>query len=225
LKGSEVHTVTIEIGSCQDVGVALERKMFVEAVAAEIAHEIMAGTNYFRTLVDRSLRGQIPDREDFELAGQELARLDELLARLRGLAAHRLNKRPASLAELLEPLSNPPWHELSVSVDPGVRVACDGPRLAIALQALAETALLAAKPEGTAGIAWSFDDRTPKLSVWHTGAAKDELARPRALAGQLELCLTVARRTVRAHGWTLELGRQAERSFAAIQLRAEDVLP
>lgn len=199
-----------------------ERKLFVEAVAAEVAHDLMAPLNYFRMLVERSARGETPDREDLEIAAQEITRLEALLGTLKRLAANRLARAPLSLAELVTRFDAPAWRKLEIAIDPGVRLSCDGPRLGIALEALAENALYAAGESGAAGIEWTG----ASLVVWDTGPGLRE-SPAFAVTNDPEragLGLTVARRTVRAHGWKLELERRADRTSAAILVRPEDIL-
>lgn len=199
----------------------------MEAVAAEVAHELMAPINYFRSLLDRYAKDDPLDEEDIDIAREEIARLEGLLATLRRLAAHRLDRKPVSLEDLLRPFAAPPWDALELAIDPRVRLSCDERRLILALQALAENALAARGAAGRAGIAWRRGEKGPELCVWDTGpgfstaprfAVSDE-------PGRAGLGLTVARRTVRAHGWKLEIEREADTTRAAIYPRTEDVLP
>src|SRR6185503_17506146 len=111
----------------------------------------MAPINYFKMLIERSTRGEAPDREDLEIAAQEIKRLEGLLGTLKRLAAHRLVRAPLSLAELVARFREPAWNKLEIAVEPELRLDCDGERLALALEALVENALTAAGAHGAAG--------------------------------------------------------------------------
>ena len=183
------------------------------ALAAELGHDLQGPLNLLRLSFDRLRRGEALDAEDLSLLGEELERLGQLNARLRGLARasaslQRVACSPRKLVELA--LGQAPTAGLTVEATDEVTLACDPTLLSQALKELIDNALAAKATH--AGVRFEQGE-TPGFCVWDDGAGF-ELGVAAALAwgattrpSAAGLGLTVALRAARAHGFSLELRR------------------
>ncbi len=77
-----------------------EREALVETVAAEIAHEIRYPINFFRSIFERSAQGTNLETDDVDVGREEVDRLERLVAGLKRMATHRLERAPVAIGEL-----------------------------------------------------------------------------------------------------------------------------
>jgi signal transduction histidine kinase len=185
---------------------------------------LQSGLNLFRLNLERLQRGDLLDSEDLSLMGEELERLGQLNARLRGLARSSisLQKVPCSPAQLVQlALVQTPHAGFEVEATDAVTFTCDPGLLGQALKELVDNALAARATR--AGVRFE-QGATPGFCVWDDGAgfalgvqaalAWGATTRPSA-AG---LGLTLALRAARAHGFDLELRRAAPYTEAWLRL-------
>jgi signal transduction histidine kinase len=128
---------------------------------------------------------------------------------------------------LATPLARPLPLEIELAGDPSVQLNCDINVLAQGLAELIDNAL-EAKSE-RAGVRVNAG-RSVAFCVWDDGPGF-EAGVQRALhwgvstrAGALGLGLTLALRSARAHGFSLEFSREQERTLATLLVPARDVL-
>jgi signal transduction histidine kinase len=195
------------------------RRAALGAFAAELGHELQGPMNLFRLTKERLARGDVLDNDDVALLGEELERLSRLCGRLRQLAHSGLQKTKCSPLEIVEAAlcasaldSDSASLELELDADPALCILCDPSVLGQAVRELIDNALAARASR--AGVRFNAVDPVG-LCVWDDGAGftLDPVkamswgvsTRPSA-AG---VGLTLALRAARAHGFSLELRREA----------------
>jgi signal transduction histidine kinase len=173
----------------------------------------------FRLTHERLARGSTLDDEDLSLLDEELGRLGRLSARLRGLAQTSLELGVASPRAIVESaLASPPPKlgagalELALEAPAPVGVTCDLELVAGAVRELIDNALEARKLR--AGVRFQAGP-VAGFCVWDDGDGL-EIDASRAMSWGVTtrplaagIGLTLALRAARAHGFTLELRREA----------------
>jgi two-component system, NtrC family, sensor histidine kinase HydH len=211
-----------------------EREALVETVAAEIAHEVRFPINFFRTVFERAARGRPLQPLDVDIGREEVERLERLLAGLRRLAAHRLQRRPISLAELCEhaevllrdALGK---RKIALEFELDAAIRCDVDHATQILVNLLSNALEAA-PDAEIGITWTKLPTGGVLQVWDTGPgfvgdparlfAPWYTTKPRGTG----LGLSITQRLVKGHGWSIEVARREGKTIFSLQIPATDVV-
>jgi len=196
-----------------------QRRAALAALAAEVGHDLQGPLNLFRLTHDRLARGGTLDDEDLSLLDEELARLARLSARLRGLAQRSLQRALASPRAIVDSaLGSAPLPvggnalELDVEAASSVAVACDLGLIAGAVRELIDNAFEARKRR--AGVRFQAEPAAG-LCVWDDGsglALEPEQAMTWGVTtrtGAAGIGLTLALRAARAHGFALELRREA----------------
>jgi signal transduction histidine kinase len=212
-----------------------EREALVETVAAEIAHEIRYPLNYFRSLFERGGKSGRLTADDIDVGSEEVDRLERLVAGLKRMVAHRIERGPTSIAELcrrVDALLRDSLGKLAIEVElaPDATLNCDPDKLTQVLVNLISNAVEACGPNGRAGITWSHSPQGGELSVWDDGpgfgADAARLFAPWYTTKQrgTGLGLAITHRLVRAHGWTIAAQRREGRTVFAIAVRGEDIL-
>lgn len=210
------------------------RAAATRALAAELGHDIQGSIGLFKLLTERAARGQRLDDDEIQALGEELERLSGLAARLRGFARIPLERREHSPREVLDaacvlatPMARPLPLEIAFEGDESTRLNCDVNILAQGLAELIDNALEAKRRQ--AGVRVTIG-RSISFCVWDDGPGFEHGAQE-ALhwgasnrPGALGLGLTLALRSARAHGFSLELGREQERTHATLLIPARDVL-
>lgn len=210
------------------------RAAATRALAAELGHDIQGGIGLFRLLTERASQGQPLDNDEIQALGEELERLSDLAARLRGFARIPLERREHTPREVVDaacmlatPLARPLPLEIELEGDLNARLNCDINVLAQGLAELIDNALEAKTQR--AGVRVRAD-RNLAFCVWDDGPGFEHGVK-QALhwgastrAGALGLGLTLALRSARAHGFSLELAREQERTLATLLVPARDVL-
>lgn len=200
------------------------------ALAAELGHDLQGPLNLFRLSLERLNRGDTLDAEDLSLLGEELERLAQLNARLRGMAraSSSLQKVSCSPRQLVASVLGPAALEgFTVQATDEVTITCDPTLLGHALRELIDNALAARVTR--AGVRFERG-ATPGFCVWDDGAGFElgtaaslswgATTRPSA-AG---LGLTLAVRAARAHGFNLELRRTQLHTEAWLLVPARDLV-
>jgi signal transduction histidine kinase len=211
-----------------------EREALVETVAAEIAHEVRFPINFFRTVFERAARGRALQPLDIDIGREEVERLERLLAGLRRLAAHRLQRRPLSLVELCsraEILLRDALGDRRIVFEfaPETAIRCDVDHATQILVNLLSNAREAA-PDGEIGVSWMKNGSDGVLQVWDTGPgfvgdparlfAPWYTTKPRGTG----LGLSITQRLVKGHGWSIEVARREGRTVFSLQIPATDVV-
>jgi signal transduction histidine kinase len=212
-----------------------EREALVETVAAEIAHEIRYPLNYFRSLFERGAKSGTLTADDVDVGREEVDRLERLVAGLKRMVAHRLERSPTPVSELcarVEALLRDSLGKLRIelSIGPDATLRCDPDKLTQVLVNLFSNALEACGPNGRAGIGWRATPQGGELSVWDDGPgflgdasrlfAPWYTTKPRGTG----LGLAITHRLVRAHGWSIAAQRRDAHTVFAIAVRGEDIL-
>jgi signal transduction histidine kinase len=198
------------------------------ALAAELGHELQAPLNLFRLAADRLQRGESLDAEDASLLQEELTRISQLSARLRQLARAPLARAAATPEELLARAGASLDAELEVDLE---LAACsldsDAQLVGLALAALLDNARAARATRS--GVLFRLDAARSGFCVWDDGGGFD-IEPERALAwgvttkpGAAGMGLTLALRVARAHGFSLELGRNGGRTEAWLVVPARAI--
>ena len=211
-----------------------ERESLVQTVAAEISHEIRYPLNFFRNLFGRA--GSRPmSPEDLDVGREEVERLERLVGELRRMTAHHLQRRRTKVRELCaraelllrDALGK---RHFDFSGDPELALRCDPDQVTQILVNLLANALQAAAEDGHMGVAWHFDGQQAFIEVWDDGPGF--VGDPATLFAPwyttkergTGLGLAITHRLVRAHGWSIEVTRQAERTLFAVTIPRTDVL-
>ena len=148
-----------------------EREALVETVAAEISHEIRYPLNFFRSLFSRA---KPPGPADIEIGREEVERLERLVAGLRRMVAHRLQRRAVSIRELCgraEMLLRDAaqGRQMLFEGEANLAVRCDADQATQILVNLLANALQATDSTGKAGVSWTRDGQGARVEVWDDG--------------------------------------------------------
>ncbi|HEV8547953.1 MAG TPA: ATP-binding protein [Polyangiaceae bacterium] len=212
-----------------------EREALVETVAAEIAHEIRYPLNYFRSLFERGAKTGRLTPDDVDVGREEVDRLERLVAGLKRMVAHRIERSPTAVGELCARVGALLRDSLGkvrieLQIGPDATLRCDPDKLTQVLVNLLSNALDACGPSGHAGIVWRAAPHGGELSVWDDGPgfAADSsrlfapwyTTKPRGTG----LGLAITHRLVRAHGWSISAARRESRTVFAVAVRAEDIV-
>jgi signal transduction histidine kinase len=211
-----------------------ERQALVQTVAAEISHEIRYPLNFFRSLFGRA-ESRLLSPEDLDVGREEVERLERLVAELRRMTAHQLQRRATAVrdlcgrAEMLlrDALSGRP---LAFSGDPALTIRCDPDQVTQMLVNLLANALQAAEDNGHAGIEWRYDGEQARIEIWDDGPgfAGDPatLFAPWYTTKEhgTGLGLAITHRLVRAHGWSIEAARRDDRTCFTVLVPKTDVV-
>jgi signal transduction histidine kinase len=212
-----------------------EREALVETVAAEIAHEIRYPLNYFRSLFERGAKSGRLTADDIDVGREEVDRLERLVAGLKRMVAHRIERSPTAVSELcarVEALLRDSLGKLKIElqIGPDATLRCDPDKLTQVLVNLMSNAMDACGPNGRTGIAWRATPQGGELSVWDDGPgfvgdssrlfAPWYTTKPRGTG----LGLAITHRLVRAHGWSIAAARREARTVFAITVRTEDIV-
>ena len=211
-----------------------EREALVETVAAEIAHEVRFPINFFRTVFERAARGRPLQPLDVDIGREEVERLERLLAGLRRLAAHRLQRRPISLAELCEhaevllrdALGKRKIASISSRTRPFVATSITRLKFWSTFSRTRWKRLptpKSASPGRKIQSAACFRFGTPGpgfvgdparlFAPWYT-------TKPRGTG----LGLSITQRLVKGHGWSIEVARREGKTIFSLQIPATDVV-
>ena len=212
-----------------------EREALVETVAAEIAHEIRYPLNYFRSLFERGGKSGRLTPDDIDVGREEVDRLERLVAGLKRMVAHRIERSPTHVAELctrVEALLRDSLGKLTLELDvaPNAMLNCDPDKLTQVLVNLLSNAAEACGPNGRAGIDWRATPQGGELGVWDDGpgfgADAARLFAPWYTTKQrgTGLGLAITHRLVRAHGWSVAAQRRDGLTAFVISVRREDIL-
>jgi signal transduction histidine kinase len=211
-----------------------EREALVQTVAAEISHDIRQPLNFFRIVFDQASRGQQLDPEDVDLARDEVERLERLVAGLKRMAGHRLERklvRVNMLCDRVELLlrDNLSGRAIEREVETDAVILGDIDKLTRVLVNLVVNALQAAGESGRVGIVFRRTATGQELAVWDDGPGFSEPGRlfapwyttkPRGTG----LGLAIAHRLVRAHGWNIGASRREGRTVFAITIVSRDAV-
>jgi signal transduction histidine kinase len=211
-----------------------ERAAIIEALAAEIAHEVRYPINFFRSIFGRGHQLHL-DAEEVDIGCEEVERLERLVTGLRRVAVRRLERRDVRVMDivtraemLLRDRLDGRSFELSVPSD--VRLRCDPDQITQVLVNLMSNALSVTKNGADVGIEWTVRPTGAVLTVWDRG---EGFACPPALiftpwfttkTTGTGLGLAITHRIARAHGWSVDATREDERTEFAISIPSSDIV-
>jgi signal transduction histidine kinase len=212
-----------------------ERLALVETVAAEIAHEVRYPINFFRSVFRRDAANATLDAEEIDIGCEEVDRLERLVAGLRRMVGHRIDRRVTSVADLAartemllrDALAG---RELEIKVPADAALRCDTDQVTQILVNLVANAIDAGGPRGRVGVIWGVDDEGAELVVWDDGAGFETdpsqlfsawfTTKPRGTG----LGLAITQRIVRAHGWGIDAVRVEGRTRFVVTIPMSDVV-
>ncbi|MGH7296630.1 MAG: ATP-binding protein, partial [Polyangiaceae bacterium] len=211
-----------------------ERLALVETVAAEIAHEVRYPINFFRTVFRSDKKGGRLDEEEVDIGCEEVDRLERLVAGLRKMVGHRIERRPVAVVDLaarVEMLLRDALagRSLDVRVPADTRLRCDPDQATQILVNLVANAIEATGGRGQIGVAWRQGEADAELVVWDDGPGFDVDAaqlfvpwfttKPRGTG----LGLAITHRIVRAHGWSIDVVRTDGQTRFVVAIPKADV--
>jgi signal transduction histidine kinase len=213
----------------------VERLALVETLAAEVAHEVRYPINFFRSVFQRSPQDAKLDADEIEVGCEEVDRLERLVSGLRRLVGHRVERRPADLADLAghteillrDALGTRP---LAVDLPLDTALRCDPDQVRQVLVNLVSNALEASEPHGLVGIAWEPTHSGADLVVWDDGPGFDgdpsSLFVPWFTTKEhgTGLGLAITQRIVRAHNWKIDVHRTRELTRFVIAIPSMDIV-
>jgi signal transduction histidine kinase len=212
-----------------------ERLALVETVAAEIAHEVRYPINFFRSVFRRDAANATLDAEEIDIGCEEVDRLERLVAGLRRMVGHRIDRRVTSVADLAartemllrDALAG---RELEIKIPADAALRCDTDQVTQILVNLVANAIDAGGPRGRVGVVWDIDDEGAELVVWDDGAGFETdpsqlfsawfTTKPRGTG----LGLAITQRIVRAHGWGIDAVRVEGRTRFVVTIPMSDVV-
>jgi signal transduction histidine kinase len=212
-----------------------ERGALVETVAAEIAHEVRYPINFFRSVFHRRPGDTTLDAEEIDIGREEVDRLERLVAGLRRLVGHRIERRMVavtSLAARAEMLLRDELagRALEVDVPPDAVLRCDSDQITQVLVNLVANAIDASGARGRIGVEWSVDAEGADFVVWDDGPGFEDdpsrlfapwfTTKPRGTG----LGLAITQRIVRAHGWGIDAVRTNGRTRFVVTVPPTDVV-
>jgi two-component system sensor histidine kinase HydH len=213
----------------------VERLALVEAVAAEVAHEVRYPINFFRSIFQRAPEGATLTVDEIEVGCEEVDRLERLVSGLRRLVGYRVERRSASLVDLAshtEILLRDALgaRHLEVDVPTQIALRCDPDQVRQVLVNLVSNALEASGPSGRVGIAWEPNDSGADLVVWDDGPGFSGdpstlfvpwfTTKPQGTG----LGLAITQRIVRAHNWRVDAFRRGDTTRFGIAIPYADVM-
>jgi signal transduction histidine kinase len=212
-----------------------EREALVETVAAEIAHEVRYPINYFRSVFERVAQGESLDAEDVDVGREEVDRLERMVSGLRRMAAHRLERRLVSVADLLGRAEVLLRDELGArslrsEIESSALLRCDFDQATQIVVNLLSNALEAAGESGEVGLRFHANGDGAELEVWDDGPgfvgessrlfAPWYTTKPRGTG----LGLAITHRLVRAHGWSIDAHRNDGCTRFVVSIARSDVV-
>jgi signal transduction histidine kinase len=213
----------------------IERLALVETVAAEIAHEVRYPINFFRSVFQREPDRAALDAEEIDIGCEEVNRLERLVAGLRRMVGHRIERRSMSVSDLAghaELLLRDALGGRTLDIDvPGdAALRCDADQVTQVLVNLIANAIDATGALGRIGVRWTLDKSGAQLVVWDDGPGFEcepshlfsawFTTKPRGTG----LGLAITQRIVRAHGWGIDAVRAGGRTLFAMTIPLSDVI-
>ena len=212
-----------------------ERVALVETVAAEIAHEVRYPINFFRAVFRRDKKDAKLDEEEIDIGCEEVERLERLVAGLRRMVGHRMERRAVSVGDLMTRVEillrdSLAGRALEVDVPPDTMLRCDLDQATQVLVNLVANAIEATGARGRIGVDWSVSPAGAELVVWDDGPGFERDAaelfapwfttKPRGTG----LGLAITQRIVRAHGWSIDATRAEGRTRFVVIVPASDLV-
>lgn len=228
------ETRRIEVDATRD-----DKRLTLGLLSAELSHEIAHPLQFFRGVLRRSARGALPE-DDVEIGGEEIARLERLLASLRSLEPAPMHRAPVAVVKpvaralvlLREALSDKTLTH-QVDVAPSTTVLADHDALVQVFANLLRNAAQAAPPRGRVGVsAAPSPDGGLIIDVWDDGPGVPEhlvdtlfhrWVTTHRRDGGSGLGLSVAQKIVYGLGWTLEYLREGHLTRFRITVPAGSV--
>jgi signal transduction histidine kinase len=212
-----------------------ERLALIETVAAEIAHEVRYPINFFRSVFRRDPKNAQLDPEEIDIGCEEVDRLERLVAGLRRMVGHRIERRTVAVSDLaarVEMLLRDALvgRSLELDVPPDAALRCDPDQVVQIIVNLVANAIEATGARGRIGVEWCTAADGSELVVWDDGPGFESDAsqlfapwfttKPRGTG----LGLAITQRIVRAHGWSIDALRTNAQTRFVVTIPASDVV-
>ncbi len=211
-----------------------ERAAVIEALAAEIAHEVRYPVNFFRSVFSQDHPAAL-EPEEIDIGCEEVERLERLVAGLRRVAVRHLERKDVPVIDLVARAERLLRDRLGgrafeVTVPSSVRVRCDPDQITQVLVNLMSNAVSATKGGAAIGVDWAIADTGARLVVWDCG---EGFVCPPAIiftpwfttkSTGTGLGLAITHRIVRAHGWSVDASREGGRTNFVVVVPFSDIV-
>jgi signal transduction histidine kinase len=208
-----------------------DKRLSVDLLAAEVAHEIAYPLNYFRHFLRGLARGGPPIAEDVELGQEEVSRLERMLASVRRLQNPSPVLRVVDLGQVVDRAIALLAVDLRAREQQVARVlevdrlTADADQLLQVFSNLLRNGSEAAGRGGRLGISAVARADHTEVCVWDDGPGIAEDARAKVFSPWFTtrpegtgLGLAVTQRIIQSFGWTIEIERRG--SLTTFVLRA-----
>lgn len=203
-----------------------ERRHALQALAADIAHDLAGATTYFEGLAGALRSGEPLDAEEIEVAHQEGARLRRLLTAMRRACAEDEVSQPTAIEPLLrQALDAAGVGHAAVEVTPNAAIDLDDEALAVLVAALARNARSAAGADGEVGVRFVQCGGEALLEVWDSGpglpdGVRESLFAPFTFlkANGRGMGIATALGVARRRGWRLAHAREGDRTYFRVTI-------
>jgi signal transduction histidine kinase len=198
-----------------------DKRLSVDLLAAEVAHEVAYPLTYFRHFLGRLKGGHVLASDDIDIGQEEVRRLERMLSSVRRLrrptpTLKSVELRPVverAIALLREDFDDR-QQRVELAVD-SVRVRADADQLLQVFTNLLRNAAQASDEGGRLGVTSRRGARGLELTVWNTGPEVPEADRVRLFSPWFTtrsdgtgLGLAVTQRIVRSFDWSIEVERR-----------------
>jgi signal transduction histidine kinase len=211
-----------------------ERAAVIEALAAEIAHEVRYPVNFFRSVFTQERPAGL-EPEEVDIGCEEVERLERLVTDLRRVAVRHLERKEVPIVDIVVRAERLLRDRLDgrtfdVTVPSSVRVRCDPDQVTQVLVNLMSNAVSATKTGAAIGVDWSTTDAGAHLVVWDCG---EGFVCPPAIiftpwfttkSTGTGLGLAITHRIVRAHGWSVDASREDQRTRFLVFIPSSDIV-
>jgi signal transduction histidine kinase len=216
-----------------------ERAGVVDTLSAEIAHELGHSLRYFRAMFEDRGASAPFDPEEISVAQGEVERMDRMRRTLETLEVAPPKKEALFLTApveharfLLHQEASHAGVDIHIQVEEGLLLLAERGPLVQVFVNLFRNAIQAAGPGGHIGLRASRIDSGARIEVWDSGPGiapdvKGTLFRVWGIttrAGGRGLGLMVCSRIVQQLHWSIDFGRQGDRTVFRILVPAADVV-
>lgn len=219
----------------------IDRDTVVTTLAGEVLHELQTPLHFLRTVMHSSPDGDRAQlEENIEIAREEVARLERLVASARRMQLPSLGREPFALLDgvrsvltVLRGAGREGLRDCEVSIPEGLKVRAERDRLRQVFVNLLRNATDAIEPQhGKVGVrATRAEDGRLEIDVWDNGPGVDpeieaqlfrafRSTRPNGTGLGLVVCAKVTREL----GWDLSYVREDDKTVFRISVPASDVI-
>ncbi|MCC7542869.1 MAG: HAMP domain-containing histidine kinase [Deltaproteobacteria bacterium] len=210
-----------------------DKRLAVDLIAAEIAHELSYPLTYFRHFLRQLAAGRAPKSGDVEIGQEEVARLERMLASMRKLQIPTPALQTVSVPLVAERARTLLASELDamgvtavIEIAADLHVRADPDQLLQLFANLLRNGAQAASAGGRIGVRSRAEPNGGVvLEFWDTGAGiaehvRDTLFRPWTTGRKdgTGLGLALSLRIARAFGWSIDVDRRDAETLFAVRV-------